>query len=92
MHCSWRIPTDCGLFIKSEPVRWRHYTAGNESKLTDVIDGSGAELAKKLFSAESSQVVNNKRPEMKDVVAGKSVSFFNDDDFGAQQLGFDGRP
>ena len=57
-----------------------------------MIDGSGAELAKKLFSAESSQVVNNKRPEMKDVVAGKSVSFFDDDDFGAQQLGFDGRP
>ncbi len=66
--------------------------SGNESKLTDVIDGSGAELAKKLFSAESPQIVDNKRPEMEDVVARKPVSFFDDNDFGAQQLGFDGRP
>lgn len=67
-------------------------TRNKSNLITDVIDRSGAELAKKLLSTERPQIVNNERPKMQDVVAGEPVSFFHDNDFGAQQLGFYSRP
>jgi len=61
-------------------------------QLTDVIDRSGTEFAKKLFGSQSAQVVDDKGPKMEDIVARKAVSLLDDNHFGAEQLCLDGRP
>lgn len=55
-----------------------------------MINRSGAEFGIKELSAEIFQILNNEWPYMKDVVAGESVAFLNDDHFGTEEGRLDG--
>lgn len=60
--------------------------------LTDVVDGASTELAVELLGSQAPEVMNRERPEVKHIVAGECVSFFDHHHFTAQQRQLDGRP
>lgn len=59
-------------------------------RLTDVVDGAGAELAVELLGAEAAEVVYGERPEVEHVVAGEGVPLLDHDHLAAQQGQLDG--
>lgn len=61
-------------------------------KLTDVVDGAGAELAVELLGPEAPEVVYGEGPEVEHVVPGEGVPLLNHYHFAAQQGQLDGCP
>lgn len=59
--------------------------------LTDMVYGSGAELAVELLCAEVSEVVDGVRPKMEDVVPGERVPLLDHHHFGSEKRQLDGR-
>ena len=57
-----------------------------------MIHGSGAELWVEHLYAEELEVLNDKRPEVEDVVPGEVVSLLDHDGAPAQQLRLDRSP
>lgn len=53
--------------------------------LTDMVYGSGAELAVELLSAEVPEVVDGVRPKMENVVPGERVPLLDHHHFGAEE-------
>ena len=64
----------------------------NQPSLTDVVDGSSAELPVELLGPEGSEVVDGVGPKVEDVVPGERVPFLDDHHLGPQQGQLDGRP
>ena len=74
----------------TKPVHFRTPPSPSPWVLTDMVDGSSAELAEKLFGAERLQVVYDHGPQVEHVVAAEAVSFLEHDDTRAEQLCLDG--
>jgi len=62
------------------------------TSLTDVIHGSGAELGEENLDSEELKVLDDKRPQVEDVIPGEVVSLLDDDGAPAQQLRLDRSP
>ena len=82
---------DAIIYSKRPLLRLRPLASNNELStvkahyqlLTDMVDGSCTELAKELLSAKCLEVVNGVRPQVKDIIARKTVSLFHHDDTGS---------
>lgn len=64
----------------------------NQLVLTDVVYGSGAELAVELLGPQAPEVVDGIGPEVQHVVAGERVSLLDHHHLGSEQSQLDGRP
>jgi len=64
---------------------------GSTSKLTDVVDRAGAELAEELLGAEGPQILDDEGPQVEDVVPAYPISLLDDHHFASQELRLDGR-
>jgi hypothetical protein len=69
------------MLFKSDKIISEHRTY-LQLPDADVINGSSAKLAEKLFSAKVPQVINDKGPQVKDIVAGNSVPFLHNHNLG----------
>lgn len=59
--------------------------------LTDVVDGTGAELPVELFGPQAPEVLDGEGPEVEHVVPGEGVSLLHQHHLGPEQSQFDGR-
>lgn len=64
---------------------WRSVT------LTDVVDGTGAELPVELFGPQAPEVLDGEGPEVQHVVPGEGISLLQQHHLGPEQSQFDGR-
>lgn len=55
-----------------------------------MVNGSSAELAKKLLSSKCLEVGNEERPEMQNVITGETVALLDHHSLGTQQGHFYG--
>ena len=74
------------IIVVSQP------TISMKFPLTDVIDGARAELAEEFLRPERLQVVNEVRPEVKDVVSREAISFLDDHRLASEECHLDGDP
>lgn len=75
------------------PEHHRNYKLHSYSEvLTDVIDGTSTKPSEELLGTEGFEVVNDERPQVKDVVPGDPVPLFHNNDFSTKQLSLDRRP
>lgn len=58
--------------------------------LTDVVDGTGAELPVELFGPQASEVLDGEGPEVQHVVPGEGISLLQQHHLGPEQSQFDG--
>ena len=60
--------------------------------LTDVVDGSRAELPVELLGPQAPEVMDGEGPQVQHVVPGERVPLLDHHHFGAHQGELDGRP
>merc|ERR1712223_216885 len=79
----------------------KYFNAKDESSLqkntlkspnADVVHGSRTEARVEVFCSQRFEVLNDPRPQMKNIVSGKRSPLFNNGDPGSQELGFYGGP
>lgn len=62
-----------------------HFHTDGLRTLTDVVYGSGAELAVELLSAEVPEVLDGVRPKVENIVSGERVPLLDHYHFGSEE-------
>lgn len=57
-----------------------------------MVYSTSTKSAKELFCSKCTEIVDNKRPEVKYIVSSNTIAFFYDYYFSAEELGLDSRP
>lgn len=60
--------------------------------LTDMVDGSGAELSVEFLCPEAPEVLDGEGPQVEHIVPGESISLLQQHHLGPQEAQLDGRP
>lgn len=78
-------------FLKDSSISGIEIKQQKERTLTDVVDGTSAELSIELLGPESPEVMNGVGPEVEHIVPGESVPLLDHHHFAAEQGQLDGR-
>lgn len=86
------LPKQGTFILKSSSYNKRIQQSTHRVILTDVVDGACTELSIELFGSQAPEVMDGEGPEVQHIISGKGVSFFNQNNFAAQQGQLDGCP